>query len=482
MFRMLTWRGTIRMIAHSPWLGTGPGTYALAYRQHAIGGYTTLAHQNYLQVAAENGLIGGLGFLALVAAALASAASAARRLTDRAERTVAAGVLAGLVAFAIHGLFDSTWYVSAIMLAFWWLAGLATMARRSVEPPCDCLRPVPAARPVRLALLLLAAVVSAALIAPVARTARAQRYLARSSTAERTGRVEDALALARAAAAADPGSARAHRQTARILGARKTTLPQALPPALLASRLEPTDPKHRRLLAEIYHRLGDDESHEQELINAIRLAPSDPAVVLKLADLHRRQARHLEARDGYRRVVEIQRSPYELHRAIPESVETAYAFAHYRLGEYALNGADNVEAAGPWTAAPEFKAALSVLQRHDKSVRMRLERVLRYDVPSDELPGVLSALVTPEGPRWREIFARLDRIDPQVTQEFRTLVGYTPSKARALYDLRRSLYQSLVIAYEQRAEPQPAAAYRQRLRALEGSEPDLRPQGARHAE
>lgn len=482
MFRVLTWRGTINMIRHHPWLGTGPGTFRLAYRQYAIGGYTTLGHENYLQVAAESGAVAGAAFLGLVLAVLATTTAAFRRLAERSQRLLMAGAIAGLIGFAVHGLFDSTWYINAIMLTFWSLPALALVTMRGSVEATDRRREVRISTPAKIGAIALVVMLLVALITPVTRAARAQAYMNAAEEAVRQGDLAAAVAQARAAIASDPGSAQAHRQLARLLGAQPSTLKQAPQQAAIAWRLEPTNPENLLLLAEIYRRLGEAGRQHEYLLDALRLSPLDVSARLALADLLRKQGNDLEARRHYRKIVNIERSPYERYRAIPERVETAYAFAHCQLGQYALDGGRGIPRAGPWVAAREFDAALRVLSAYDASVRARLGRILQYQVPPDRLPAILDQLVTKHGPRWADIFDRLDEIDPQLADAFRALVGYTHEQARDLYDLRARIYQSLVAAYTQRNEPERAEAYQVRLEALRRLAPVMKPPepGSRH--
>src|SRR5690606_2997856 len=43
MFRVYTWKGTLKMAAARPWLGFGPGSFPSAYTQFAETGYTRTA-------------------------------------------------------------------------------------------------------------------------------------------------------------------------------------------------------------------------------------------------------------------------------------------------------------------------------------------------------------------------------------------------------------------------------------------------------
>ena len=72
--RVAHWVAAQRMWALAPWLGVGPGNYAQVYPQVRLPQWEDAlghAHNIYLNVAAETGLIGLAAYLALMVTALA---------------------------------------------------------------------------------------------------------------------------------------------------------------------------------------------------------------------------------------------------------------------------------------------------------------------------------------------------------------------------------------------------------------------------
>ncbi len=107
--RLVLWRAAARMVRDHPLLGVGPDNYRLLY-----GGYAGLfpanprIHSNnmYLEVLAGGGLLGGLAFMWLVWKVTMGVRSRLRTV-EPAESTAMAGIVAAVVAIALHGLFDS---------------------------------------------------------------------------------------------------------------------------------------------------------------------------------------------------------------------------------------------------------------------------------------------------------------------------------------------------------------------------------------
>lgn len=112
----------LRRVADRPLTGAGPGRLVLAWA--GPDGTTFVArwaHDEYLQVLGELGII-GLAFVAAVLVALGRCV--ARNRASSPSREVWAGVVAGLVALALHSAFDFLWRVPAIPLLAALLVGL----------------------------------------------------------------------------------------------------------------------------------------------------------------------------------------------------------------------------------------------------------------------------------------------------------------------------------------------------------------------
>jgi len=133
--RLVIWRGAIELWRHSPWYGTGPGTFWLTYRpyrepQDASAGQH--AHNDYLELLIELGWPGLALLLLVMASATRTALGAVHnaRLTAS-QRMEAAGLLAGLGAIAVHSLFSFNFYLPPVLIAIALYSGrLRALAER----------------------------------------------------------------------------------------------------------------------------------------------------------------------------------------------------------------------------------------------------------------------------------------------------------------------------------------------------------------
>ncbi|MET9225475.1 O-antigen ligase family protein [Lentzea sp. NPDC003310] len=129
--RMLRWQAASRMLADDPVLGVGPGgfrqEYAAAGRNAEIDEQTPVAHNLFLEVAAELGVPGFALLIAFVAVGFVASERALRRGHDRRE---AVAVQAALIAVLVASIFLSEQYY----LPLWSLVAFAAaIDRRSTE-------------------------------------------------------------------------------------------------------------------------------------------------------------------------------------------------------------------------------------------------------------------------------------------------------------------------------------------------------------
>lgn len=126
------WSVTVDIIRANPVLGTGLGSYGLAYTQYdSRNGLYRLeqAHNDYLQVTADAGII-GVGLALFFIIALFRMGFARRETEDPFRRGVATGALAGCFAVLVHSFFDFTLHTTANALLFLMLATFATLNGR----------------------------------------------------------------------------------------------------------------------------------------------------------------------------------------------------------------------------------------------------------------------------------------------------------------------------------------------------------------
>lgn len=134
--RLMVTTGWLKTLARSPWLGSGPGTFHLAFqpdRPHGVfKGYVNQAHIDLVQVAVENGLVGLALFLGLTISAIV------RGWRCRGTHS-AVGAVAGLIGVSLYGLVNFALPVAADLMWFFALLGLtfAYIHAASAPAPLD---------------------------------------------------------------------------------------------------------------------------------------------------------------------------------------------------------------------------------------------------------------------------------------------------------------------------------------------------------
>jgi len=145
--RPMIWKGTLRMMAARPMLGHGLGTYVAVYPQYRPPEYflrpkstnvTDHAHNELLEIAAEQGLIGLAATLWLWVTALWCGVRACRQ-PDEVGRRIAFGLLGATVVVMLHGMVDVDLRYLPNQSLLWLLMGLLvgadpTPARRPQIP------------------------------------------------------------------------------------------------------------------------------------------------------------------------------------------------------------------------------------------------------------------------------------------------------------------------------------------------------------
>ncbi|MBI3321171.1 MAG: O-antigen ligase family protein [Candidatus Omnitrophica bacterium] len=124
--RLAMWQAALGMIRDRPVLGHGVNTFMSNYLAYWVGGeqQPRYAHNCYLQMAAETGIVGLAAFLWLLWSLMARLVRAIRRARWE-DRAVLLGFFAGLLAFIVQSGVDTNFYALRQVALFWVLAGLA---------------------------------------------------------------------------------------------------------------------------------------------------------------------------------------------------------------------------------------------------------------------------------------------------------------------------------------------------------------------
>lgn len=126
------WSVTLDVIRDYPLVGAGLGAYSLAYtRYDSHNGLFRVeqAHNDYLQVLSDAGVVGALLGLFFIVT-LFRLGFERRETADLFRRGVATGALAGCFAVLVHSFFDFTLHTTSNALLFLILAALATLNGR----------------------------------------------------------------------------------------------------------------------------------------------------------------------------------------------------------------------------------------------------------------------------------------------------------------------------------------------------------------
>ena len=129
------WSVTLDVIKAHPIIGSGLGSLGIIYtRYDSSNGLFRLeqAHNDYLQILSDGGIVGGL--LGLTFLVILFRKGFERRNTeDKFRSGIATGALAGCFAVLVHSAFDFTLHTTANALLFLVLAAMATLDRRVDE-------------------------------------------------------------------------------------------------------------------------------------------------------------------------------------------------------------------------------------------------------------------------------------------------------------------------------------------------------------
>jgi putative inorganic carbon (HCO3(-)) transporter len=136
-FRLRLWESALAMVRDHPLFGIGLDNFLYLYQQRYIDpsalAEANLSHPHnlILHFWLQLGLLGLLAALWLLARMFSLGLSRLRTSADRIGRALAAGAVASLVDFVVHGLVDNSYFLPDLALIFWLTAAvLATNQER----------------------------------------------------------------------------------------------------------------------------------------------------------------------------------------------------------------------------------------------------------------------------------------------------------------------------------------------------------------
>lgn len=337
IFRAYTWAGTARTIAARPLLGFGPGTFPIAFAQYKLAAYTRMAHQDYLQFAAQAGLPAGLAFLIFLV--LAIRASFPKTDDENPRRVLQAGVFAALVALAAHALVD---YDLQVLCGFLICCALASLA---LGPSSGAV----SGNMKTLSRIVLGAGLLALLGVSYMQLVVEQELQLGLLSIAKGNNLEAEVHYARAARAsfhnaeAELGLGEALVGQSVASGS-ESTFNRAEGPFQKAAQYSPQNPKYAFRQARYFLMKRDAERALEALTRTLELDPHYIKAYLVKAQVLRQLGRESEATALWQQVLALEQTAFGAVRPLEFGKETGYASAAYFLGRQALAAGNLAEA------------------------------------------------------------------------------------------------------------------------------------------
>ena len=110
LMRLSYWKDTWKIIAEHPFKGVGLGNFNLVESRYA--------HNSFLQIWAETGILGLLSFLWFIAISIKTG------LKNKKSSPENAAIIAAALVFLIHNLVDFTFFLPETVFSWWVILGL----------------------------------------------------------------------------------------------------------------------------------------------------------------------------------------------------------------------------------------------------------------------------------------------------------------------------------------------------------------------
>jgi O-antigen ligase len=138
--RLSIYQNTAHMISQHPLIGVGINTFTRNYGKYKVAAVeeqtktpdTIYAHNSFLQMAGEVGLLGLGTFLIFLFFVLRESWRAFKRIGQPFLKAFSIAVFAAIIAYLVNGLTETSLYHSRLVVIFWFLIGLALALGKTV--------------------------------------------------------------------------------------------------------------------------------------------------------------------------------------------------------------------------------------------------------------------------------------------------------------------------------------------------------------
>jgi tetratricopeptide (TPR) repeat protein len=321
-FRKLLWQTAIDLAKEKPH-GYGIGTFWYESTRPGRVTQTSLAHQTYLQLAAEASFLAPLGLGVFFIMAIARSLRGSKNLPDKTKSTLLAAYSGIAVALA-HNMIDSDMYVFGLGATMFMLAGIITASSADSQAP-EFVFTLP-----RVAIGI-----GALLATPLSLSlsyAEYQRGVSRGAVAEKNG--ELAVASLNSAIGSTFADGQAHYLRGRLIN--------EISDLESAASLHPS-PKFYRTLADAYFANAKPKEGFAALSKALQRDPQNAPTLLRYVNMCKQQGDLEQADAMARRLISTEGTTYFQVRSIAELVPTQTFEARVYLAERTENPQEKVK-------------------------------------------------------------------------------------------------------------------------------------------
>lgn len=138
-WRLDLWKECLVMIKDKPLFGHGINTFMSIFQKYRVNPYEgpTYAHNCYIQLAVETGLIGLISFMWIILKMFVIAIKEVKvRITrDQNSAVLIIALLSGIFAFLVHSFMDTQFYSLQLSVYLWFMAGVLIVIYRNYDTP-----------------------------------------------------------------------------------------------------------------------------------------------------------------------------------------------------------------------------------------------------------------------------------------------------------------------------------------------------------
>ncbi len=309
--RFVMWRTGIDVIREHPLLGTGMGTFKkihLKYQSKYLRtkkygrfeGLSRFAHNDYLEITANTGILGLGTFLWLIVTLYWTGFKRLKQISEsKYSPNLLIVILSSLTAVLIHSFFHYSFYLPTTSMLFWLWLGLLNTGGSKLERTEENIRP----SIIRQSAIV---VITVLLLLWVTRPFMASLYFDRATYYTMSGDYDKAIAMYKKSIKLNPVDEKAHNNLGNVyrdIGLHR----EALKEYERALKINPYSAEARNNLGILYVNRGLYDEAIKEYMLAIEINPNLAVVHNNLGNTYRKKRLYDKALKEYKEAISIDR-------------------------------------------------------------------------------------------------------------------------------------------------------------------------------